>query len=111
MQHTEEHLEHTETPHDMKSQIWKTFWILFALTIVDIALYFMLLSNHSIIKNWVFIILGVVKAYYIVGVFMHMKFERKTLMYTIILPMLFVVFLVTLMIVEGNFTNMLRWVK
>ncbi len=63
------------------------------------------------LKNWVFIILGVVKAYYIVGVFMHMKFERKVLMYTIILPMLFVVFLVTLMIVEGNFTNMLRWVK
>ncbi len=64
MEHTE-HLEHTETPKDMKSQIWKTFWILFAFTIIDIVLYFMLLSNHSMIKNWVFIILGVVKAYYI----------------------------------------------
>jgi cytochrome c oxidase subunit IV len=110
MEHTE-HLEHTETPKDMKSQIWKTFWILFAFTIVDIILYFILLSNHSMLKNWVFIILGVVKAYYIVGIFMHMKFERKSLMYMIVIPMVFVIFLVALMLVEGDFTNLLRLIK
>ncbi|MCA0426476.1 MAG: cytochrome C oxidase subunit IV family protein [Bacteroidetes bacterium] len=104
-----EHLEHTETPSDMKSQIWKTFWILLGLTVIDIALYFILLSYHSMLKNALFIILGVVKAWYIVGVFMHMKFERKMLMYTIILPMIFVVFLVILMLIEGDFTNKLRW--
>lgn len=110
MEHTE-HLEHTETPKDMKSQIWKTFWILFAFTIVDIILYFILLSNHSMMKNWVFIILGIVKAYYIVGIFMHMKFERKSLMYMIVIPMVFVIFLVALMIIEGDFTGLLRWIK
>jgi cytochrome c oxidase subunit IV len=110
MEHTE-HLEHTETPKDMKSQIWKTFWILFAFTIVDIILYFILLSNHSMLKNWVFIILGVVKAYYIVGIFMHMKFERKSLMYMIVVPMVFVIFLVALMLIEGDFTNILRLIK
>lgn len=110
MEHNE-HFEHTDAPADMKSKIWKTFWILLALTIVDIVLYFMLLSTHSMLKNWLFILLGIVKAYYIVGIFMHMKFERKTLSYTIILPMIFVVFLVTLMIIEGDFTNLLRWVK
>jgi cytochrome c oxidase subunit IV len=110
MEHTE-HLEHTETPKDMKSQIWKTFWILFAFTIVDIILYFVLLSNHSMMKNWVFIILGIVKAYYIVGIFMHMKFERKSLMYMIVIPMVFVIFLVALMIIEGDFTGLLRWIK
>lgn len=110
MEHTE-HIEHTETPKDMKSQIWKTFWILFAFTIVDIILYFVLLSNHSMMKNWVFIILGIVKAYYIVGIFMHMKFEKKSLMYMIVVPMVFVVFLVALMLIEGDFTNLLRWIK
>lgn len=110
MEHTE-HLEHTETPKDMKSQIWKTFWILFAFTIVDIVLYFILLPYQNMLKNWVFIILGIVKAYYIVGIFMHMKFERKSLMYMIVLPMLFVVFLVALMLNEGDFTNLLRWIK
>ncbi|OYU95090.1 MAG: hypothetical protein CFE21_12345 [Bacteroidetes bacterium B1(2017)] len=110
MEHVE-HLEHTETPKDMKSQIWKTFWILLAFTVIDIFFYFILLSTHAMWKNWLFIFLGVIKAYFIVGVFMHMKFERKTLMYTIILPMVFVVFLVTLMIIEGDYTNLLRWVK
>ncbi len=110
MEHIE-HIEHTDTPKDMKAQIWKTFWILFALTVIDIVLYFIFISNHSMLKNWMFILLGIVKAYYIVGIFMHMKFERKTLMYTIIIPMVFVIFFITLMIIEGDYTNLLRWTK
>lgn len=107
MEHTE-HIEHTDAPANMKQQIWKTFWILLALTIIDIVIYFMLLGVHSALKNWTFILLGVVKAYYIVGIFMHMQFERKWLRYIIILPMLFVVYLITLMIIEGNFTDSIR---
>jgi len=110
MEHIE-HLEHTETPKDMKSQIWRTFWILLAFTVVDILLYFVLLSYHSMWKNWLFIVLGVVKAYFIVGVFMHMKFEKKALMYSIIVPMVFVVFFIALMIIEGDYTGLLRWLK
>ncbi len=107
MEHTE-HLEHTESPANMKQQIWKTFWILFALTIVDIAFYFMLLNTHSMWKNILFIVLGIVKAFYIVAVFMHMKFERKWLVNFIIYPMLLVVFLVILMLIEGLFTGASR---
>jgi cytochrome c oxidase subunit IV len=103
-----EHLEHTETPSDMKSQIWKTFFILLALTLVDIGLYFMLLETHSMWKNVLFILLGIVKAYYIVSIFMHMKFERKWLVNFIIYPMLFVIFLVFLMLIEGDYTGVQR---
>ncbi|MBC7384324.1 MAG: cytochrome C oxidase subunit IV family protein [Bacteroidia bacterium] len=99
-----EHIEHTDAPENMKGKIWRTFWILLAFTVVDILLYFMLLSTHSMWKNALFILLGVVKAFYIVGIFMHMQFERKTLMYTIILPMIFVIFFIALMIIEGDFT-------
>lgn len=98
-----EHLEHTESPADMKSQIWKTFWILLAFTLVDIALYFII--SPSMVRNWVFIVLGVVKAFFIVSIFMHMKFERKFLRMMIILPMSFVIYLVTLMVIEGEFTD------
>lgn len=100
--HTE-HLEHTDSPADMKAQIWKTFWILLAFTLVDIALYFII--PPSMMRNWVFIVLGVVKAFFIVSIFMHMKFERKFLRMMIILPMSFVIYLVTLMIIEGRFTD------
>lgn len=103
-----EHLEHTEAPKDMKSKIWRTFWILTALTIVDIGLYFLLIENHSMAKNALFILLGIVKAYYIVGIFMHMKFEAKWLTNFIIYPMLFVVFLIALMIIESNYTALTR---
>lgn len=103
-----EHLEHTETPKDMKSKIWRTFWILTVLTVVDIALYFVLLETHSIWKNVLFILLGIVKAYYIVSIFMHMKFEQKWLVNFIIYPMLFVVFLIALMLIESTFTATIR---
>ena len=104
----QEHLEHTESPKDMKSKIWRTFWILTALTIVDIGLYFMLLENHSMAKNVLFILLGIVKAYYIVGIFMHMKFEAKWLTNFIIYPMIFVVFLIALMLIESEYTALTR---
>ncbi|MES2380487.1 MAG: cytochrome C oxidase subunit IV family protein [Bacteroidota bacterium] len=99
-----EHLEHTESPADMKSQIWRTFWVLLALTLVDIVLYFVLLSSHSIYKNILFVVLGIVKAFYIVSVFMHMKFERKFLVWIIITPMLFVGFLIWLALTEAGYT-------
>jgi caa(3)-type oxidase subunit IV len=108
MEHTEEHHEHVEPPSDMISKIWKTFWILLALTIVDIVLYFMLLSHHSMWKNSLFIMLGIVKAYYIVGIFMHMKFEMKWLRNFIIYPMLFIIVLVALVLIEGDYTFLSR---
>jgi cytochrome c oxidase subunit IV len=107
MEHTE-HIEHTDAPKDMKQKIWRTFWILLGLTIIDIVIYFMLMGYHSLAKNMVFIILGVVKAYFIVGIFMHMKFERKWLPYLIITPMVMVLYLITLMIIEGNYTSFVR---
>lgn len=103
--HTE-HLEHTDTPADMKAQIWKTFWILLAFTIVDIALYFVIPASSF--RNWVFIILGLVKAFFIVGVFMHMKFEKKFFKWMIILPIILVVYLITLMVSEANYTDASR---
>ncbi len=107
MEHHEGHLEHTETPANMKKQIWNTFWILLFFTVVDIAIYFMLLSVHSMWKNVLFIVLGLVKAFYIVSVFMHMKFERKWLVNFIVYPMWFVVVLVALVLIEGDFTRSL----
>lgn len=89
-----------EQPHGTAA-IWKTFWILLALTIVDIGLYFML--SPTGIRNALFIILGIVKAYYIVGVFMHMKYERVNLIMTIILPILFVLGLIMGCLYEAHY--------
>ncbi len=50
----------------------------------------------------VFILLTIVKAYYIVSEFMHLGHERKPLKLSIVLPMLFVAFLIFIMIYQGD---------
>jgi cytochrome c oxidase subunit 4 len=47
--------------------------------------------------------MGIIKAWFIVGTFMHMKHEHKKLGYMIILPMAFVIFFLYWMMYEGNF--------
>ncbi|MBP9185651.1 MAG: cytochrome C oxidase subunit IV family protein [Bacteroidia bacterium] len=99
----EEILEHTESPANMKAQIWRTFFILLIFTIVDIIFYFTIPA--SMFRNWIFIVLGIVKAYYIVGIFMHMKFERKFLSWMIVLPMVLIVYLIALMVSEAKYVD------
>ena len=81
--------------------IWQKFWILLGLTLVDIALYFQM--PPSLLRNWIFIVLGIVKAVYIVGTFMHMKHEKIQLALMIILPMVFIIFFIYWMLYEGAF--------
>jgi len=46
--------------------------------------------------------LTILKAYYIVAEFMHLGHEKKSLKMSIVLPMLFVVFLIFIMIYQGD---------
>ena len=65
--------------------IWKVFWILLVITGVEVALgivkpEFMLTPViGTSILNIVFIVLTLIKAAYIVQIFMHVKFEKKGL--------------------------------
>lgn len=87
--------------------LWKTFWILLFLTIADIGLYFTL--EPGTFRNGIFIFLGVVKAAFIVYSFMHLTFEHKGLKKSIVLPMLFVVYLIVLMLSEAYYWLDLNW--
>ena len=92
-------------------QIWIVFGILFVLTTLEVLLGifkppFML--NHSIIGvsllNMTFIILTIIKAYYIVGTFMHLGHEKKSLQFSIIGPMwILVPYLLFILLVEASF--------
>ncbi|MDO5606921.1 MAG: cytochrome C oxidase subunit IV family protein [Capnocytophaga sp.] len=56
--------------------------------------------------NWIFIILTIVKAYYIVWDFMHMRDEMKSLKYVIVLPLLvYVPYLLFIFLTEGNYIH------
>jgi cytochrome c oxidase subunit IV len=90
--------------------IWKIFWILLIITTVEVALGIVkpefMLSQFlgTSILNYVFIILTIVKAAYIVQVFMHVKFEVKALKYALYLPMLILIpYLTFILLSEGSY--------
>jgi cytochrome c oxidase subunit IV len=86
--------------------LWKVFVILSVLTIIDIVFYFMF--DPGMGRNITFIGLGVIKAFYIVFTFMHLKYEMKGLQKIITWPMILVIYLIWLALTEGSFVNGVR---
>jgi caa(3)-type oxidase subunit IV len=85
-------------PHSNKKEIWVVFFVLFVLTAVEFVFAFAM--NPGVARTVIFLVLTVFKAAGIVLYFMHMKHELKRLMYSVILPLIFVVYLVALLIIE-----------
>lgn len=93
-----------------KKKIWYVFWVLFAITALEFIL--ALAVPETImsqgIKNIIYIVLTLMKAFYIVGYFMHLKFENLGLIYCIVVPMIFIVGFIVSMLYEGNYWLFLR---
>jgi cytochrome c oxidase subunit IV len=82
-----------------------------AITIVEV--FFGILKPESLnmnnflglsLLNWIFIILTLVKAYYIVYAFMHMEGEKSSLRSAVVFPLIFlVVYLLFILLTEGHY--------
>lgn len=104
----ETYIPHAES-HGTKS-LWRTFWLLLAITIVDFIIYFV--ADPSLFRNIVFIVFGIVKAFFIVGIFMHLNYEAKFMRWMIILPaIVFLSYLVWLLMVEGNYVSIVKYLQ
>jgi cytochrome c oxidase subunit IV len=85
-------------------KLWKVFGILLVLTLVEFGIAFGLDTDvFKFTKISIFVIMTIVKAYYIVGIFMHLGDESKSLKWIVIIPVLFVVWLLVALIVEGGY--------
>jgi heme/copper-type cytochrome/quinol oxidase subunit 4 len=92
-------------------RIWTVFGLLSIITIVEVALGIVkpaFLLNTDLLKlnllNWIFIILTVVKAYYIMWAFMHLEGEKANFRWTIVAPLVFlIIYLVFILLMEGNY--------
>lgn len=80
--------------------IWKVMLILLAVTSVEFVIAFTMESGP--IKTFIFIVLTIVKAFYIVGEFMHLSHERKSLIWSILLPVMFIAFLIFILMYQGS---------
>lgn len=82
--------------------IWRTFWILFGITALEFIVAFSLPYDWASLRIAIFLGMTVIKAYYIVSVFMHLKYEVKALIWTILIPMIFIIWLVIALFVESG---------
>jgi len=95
-------VEEHQVPNNVKI-IWKTFWILLGITIFEVGIAFTSIPHHILIL--LFITLTIVKAYYIVAFFMHLKHEETPLKYSILLPFILILYLIVMVIAEGTYLN------
>ena len=89
----------------LRKTIWKVTFILTAITAIEVALGSMIKqsSDYWQIIKWIFIVLTLVKAGYIVLSFMHLGDERKGLKYVILLPyFVFAAYLIFILLNEGT---------
>jgi cytochrome c oxidase subunit IV len=103
--HDHAHEEHGDGSAQRK-MIWRTFWILGAITALEFLVAFTMSSG--LLKVSIFILMTIVKAFFIVGEFMHLKHEVKSLIWTILIPCLFVVWLLLALMMEGGSIFSLR---
>ncbi len=108
-----------EITHDeaQVKRIWKAFWILLVLTIIELGLgltiYNMDLGpnpNHVLILGikGVICILTLAKAFYIISIFMHLGDEVRSFILTLGIPALIFIWFIFVFIYDGNSFRNLR---
>ncbi|MEX2511277.1 MAG: cytochrome C oxidase subunit IV family protein [Cyclobacteriaceae bacterium] len=107
-----EHDNHKELeviPRDSAKikKIWMTALILFMVTAVEFVLAFTM--DRGLLLYIIFIVLTIVKAKYIMLEFMHLGDEVKPLFYSIIVPLIFLVWLIIALMREGADIFIIRW--
>ena len=75
---------------------------LFVITLFEFAIAFTVPHEYKWLRIVVFIALTIVKAYYIIAEFMHLGHEKKSLKMSILLPILFIVFLLFILLFQAN---------
>lgn len=85
--------------HSLWHKVWRPFFILFLITVAEFIVAFTLPKGG--LKTTLFVIMTIAKAFYITAYFMHMKFERVSLAYTIISPMILLLVLFFALWYEG----------
>lgn len=103
MAHHEETHHITVIPPNKEKirKLWTVAGILGVITLFEFAVAFLVPHEYQTLRVWIFIGMTIVKAAYIVGEFMHLRHEAKVLIWSILIPMIFVVWLLIALVYEG----------
>lgn len=110
---SELHTEHDEHGHGEhagldKKKIWKVFFILLLITVVEFIIALAILPHYPNLQgagNAVYIVLTLLKAYYIVAYFMHLKYEKLGLQLSLTVSFIFIIYFIVLMLIEGDYLH------
>lgn len=96
-------------PASGTKRIWKTFWLLLVITIIELTLGFTMYLLHGslgtaivLFIKGVIVILSLAKAFYIVSIFMHLGDELRNMIMTIIVPLTLFVWFIGAFLWDGN---------
>ena len=91
--------------------VWRTFWILLGITVVELIFAIVYFETHFFPKhilNGVFIIMTLAKAFFIVAEFMHLGHEIRNLIMTVAIPALLFVWFLIAFLLDGSSYHSLR---
>ncbi len=97
-----------ETGRKIRKKIVFVTVLLSIITTVEVALGIFIKQGTTLwpVVKWSFIVMTLIKAGYIVAVFMHLADERKSLRYVILLPYaIFILYLIFIGITESSYLN------
>lgn len=115
--HSPEVTFHHAPADDQVKKIIRTTVILSVVTIIELALGFGIYLMHKnpdhstalvLFIKGVIVILSLLKAFYIVGVFMHLGDEVRNLISTIVVPLLLFIWFIAAFLWDGNSWKNLR---
>ena len=93
---TTAHHDNAHTSFDTRP-IWRTFWLLLGITLVELTLATIHLKTGfppKAVVNGIYLILTCAKAFYIIAEFMHLRHEIKNMIMTIAVPALIFVWFI-----------------
>ena len=92
----------------VRKKLWRVFWIMLGITIAELIIGSQF-NFSDINKEYTFIFLTLVKAFFIVWIFMHLGDEKRAMKYAIIAPYtLFIFYLAFMVITEGVYSKVMR---
>lgn len=107
--HTEEGHEHGDHAGMTKGKIWRVAGILTLITGIEFIIALWAIPGDHIsqhVGNYIYIALTLVKAFYIVAYFMHLKFEKLGLQLALTVSFIFIIYFIVLMLIEGGYLNL-----
>jgi caa(3)-type oxidase subunit IV len=101
-----QHHADVNSPESKKQvkRIWSIFWVLLVITVAEVMMG--MFASHSLpggVGAVIFLLLTIVKAGFIVAVFMHLGDEFKGFKVTVLLPLILFVWFIIAFLTDGGF--------